>query len=54
MNQIILKKLNKFAINQMIRIRDDESTARQIEKEILRCDVREKVFFLRFQLKLYF
>ena len=45
MDPTILKKVNQFSINQMIRIRNDEKTARQMKKEISRLDIRQRVNF---------
>ncbi len=42
LNPAILKKLNKFSIDQVIRIRDDEATLQIIEKK-LKCS--SKVLF---------
>ena len=37
----ILQKMNKFSINQVVRIRRDESTIREIEKEFGQLQNRE-------------
>lgn len=37
----ILRKMNKFSINQVVRIRSDEATIREIEKELGHIQKRE-------------
>lgn len=41
LNPTILIKLNKFSVNQVIRVRNDESTLQQMEKELTRSEVRK-------------
>jgi len=37
----IISKLNKFSLNQVIRIRDDQETVQQIEKEFANSKTNE-------------
>ncbi len=43
LNPTILKKLNKFSVNQVIRIRNDERTIRSIECKFNESEIRQKV-----------
>lgn len=42
-NPAILTKLNKFSVNQVIRIRNDERTIRSIESKFNESEIRQKV-----------
>lgn len=43
MNPSVMKKLNKFSVNQIIRIRDDEETIQEIEEEFEENDPHEVI-----------
>ena len=43
LNPTILKKLNKFSVNQVIRIRNDERTIRSIESKFNEPESLQKV-----------
>jgi len=44
-NPAILIKLNKFSIDQMIRIRNDGCTIQSIESKFIQPEIRQKVLF---------
>lgn len=43
LNPTVLKKLNKFSVNNVIRIRNDERTIRSIESKFNEPEIRQKV-----------
>lgn len=45
-NPAILTKLNKFSVNQVIRIRNDERTIQSIDSKFMQLEIRKKVFLI--------
>lgn len=43
LNRTVLKKLNTYSVNQVIRIRNDERTIRSIDRRFPERQIRRKV-----------